>query len=396
MIHAKDFISACTARGYSFFSGVPCSFLKPLLDGVIQAPNTQYVAATSEGEAVAIGAGVHLAGGKSVVMAQNSGLGNMVNPLTSLNFPFRITGLLIISQRGQPGLGDEPEHELMGQITCEMLDTLRIPWAFFPGEPKAINPALNEAEARMRAAGVPFAFVMRKGEVEKWDSPLTPENKPDMQPAIPEGRFASRPDERLSRALAIKIISQMAPDKTALIATTGKAGRELFELADRDNHFYVVGSMGCASAIGFGIQVKRPDQEVIILDGDGAAMMKMGTIATIGHYKPSRLIHIILDNEAYESTGGQSSVSSTVDFSQIAAACGYRQCIRVDNEKELIVVMKRFPELSCPTLIHLKVACESDPNLGRPTLRPFEVKERFMRFLKFNGATTASADAKQK
>jgi phosphonopyruvate decarboxylase len=140
--------------------------------------------------------------------------------------------------------------------------------------------------------------------------------------------------------------------------------------------------MGCAAGIGFGIQHVRPEQRVIVLDGDGAALMKMGSLATIGYYKPEGFIHIILDNEAYESTGGQRSVSPSVDFCQVASACGYRQCYRADTKSDLISAINSARELPGPSLIHVKVSGGSDPDLGRPTLKPFQVKERFMRFLK--------------
>ena len=185
----------------------------------------------------------------------------------------------------------------------------------------------------------------------------------------------------MTRFESIKIIREAFGDNDAFVATTGKIGRELFTLGDTKNQLYVVGSMGCAAGIGFGIQHVKPDQRVIVLDGDGSALMKMGTLATIGHYKPAHFIHIILDNEVYESTGGQRSVSSTVDFCQIAAACGYKQCYRVNTHYDLIHDINAAKESQGPSLIHIKVSSSSDSSLGRPTLEPFQVKERFMKFL---------------
>ena len=169
MIEANDFISACTSRGYTFFTGVPCSFLKPLINYVIQSPDLDYIAASSEGEAVGIAAGAHLAGRGAVVVCQNSGLGNTVNPLTSLDFAFRIPILLIVTLRGQPGLKDEPQHELMGQITGELLDTLRIKWTFFPNDPEMIENVLDQAQREMATTGLPYALIMKKGSVAKSD-----------------------------------------------------------------------------------------------------------------------------------------------------------------------------------------------------------------------------------
>jgi len=380
MIQANDFVSACVAHGYTFFTGVPCSFLKPLINYVIQSPNVDYIAATSEGEAVGIAAGAYLAGNKAVVMCQNSGLGNMVNPLTSLNFPFRIPLFLIVTLRGELHLNDEPQHELMGQITGELLETLKIQWEFFPDVPEKIGMVLDQAENEMAKTRLPFALIMKKGSVDKTDL-LYEHAKCKRSWRTLEGEFRCKPENSMSRFESIRIIREAFGNDDVIIATTGKIGRELFTLGDTKNQLYVVGSMGCAAGIGFGIQHVRPKQLVIVLDGDGAALMKMGTLATIGNNNPSCFIHIILDNETYESTGGQRSVSPTVDFCNIAAACGYQQCYRTDTRHDLIHAIHAVRENPGPSLIHVKVSRGSDSCLGRPTLKPFQVKERFMGFL---------------
>jgi len=380
MIQSEDFISACISRGYTFFTGVPCSFLKPLINYVIQNPDVDYIASSSEGEAVGIAAGAYLAGRKAVVMCQNSGLGNMVNPLTSLNFPFRIPLFLIVTLRGEPGLRDEPQHELMGQITGELLETLHIQWDFFPDVTEKIGMVLERAENEIAKTGLSFAFIMKKGSVGEMNLPYGfIENNQFL--AQPVGEFRCKLENRMSRAESIKIIREILDADDAIITTNGKIGRELFTLGDTKNQLYVVGSMGCAAGIGFGIQHIKPNQRVVVLDGDGAVLMKMGTLATIGSNKPARFIHIILDNEAYESTGGQRSVSSTVDFCHIAVACGYRQCYRADTKHDLAHAVYAVKENQGPSLIHVKVSSGSDPSLGRPTLEPFQVKDRFMKFL---------------
>ena len=380
MIQSQDFISACISHDYTFYTGVPCSFLKPLINYVTQCPNVDYIAASSEGEAVGIATGAYLAGNKSVVICQNSGFGNMINPLTSLNFPFRIPLLLIITLRGEPHSNDEPQHELMGQITGELLNALRIPWVFFPTETEKIAMVLERAESEMARTGLPFALIMKKGSVGKINLPYG-YTKNNQSLVIPDGEFRSKPENRMLRLESVKIIRDAFDDDDAFVATTGKIGRELFTLGDTKNQLYVVGSMGCAAGIGFGIQYVKPNQRVVVLDGDGAVLMKMGTLATIGSNKPGRFIHIVLDNEAYESTGGQRSVSSTVDFCHIAAACGYKKCYRVDTYNDLIHAIHAVKENSGPSLIHIKVSRGSDSSLGRPTLKPFQVKERFMTFL---------------
>lgn len=380
MIQANHFISACTSRGYTFYTGVPCSFLKPLINYVIQNPDVDYVAASNEGEAVGIAAGACLAGRRAVVMCQNSGLGNMVNPLTSLNFPFRIPLLLIVTLRGEPHLHDEPQHELMGQITGDLLETLHIQWDLFPEVPEKINMVLERAGNEMAKTCLPFALIMKKGSVGKTDL-LYDYRRSSQSLILAEGEFRSKPEKRMSRIKSIKIIRETFGDDDAIIATTGKIGRELFTLGDTKNQLYVVGSMGCAAGISFGIQHVKPNQRVVVLDGDGAVLMKMGTLATIGNNKPARFIHIILDNEAYESTGGQRSVSPTVDFCHIAAACGYNKCYRADTKHDLIHAIYAIKETAGPSLIHVKVSSCSDSSLGRPTLKPFQVKKRFMTFL---------------
>lgn len=381
MLEASDFISACISRDYTFFTGVPCSLLKPLINHVIQNNDLDYVTATSEGEAVGIAVGAYLAGRKAVVMCQNSGLGNTINPLTSLNFPFRIPILLIVTLRGEPGLNDEPQHALMGQITGELLDTLRIPWTFFPDKPETVDMILGRAEKEMASTGFPFALIMRKGCVAKAD--LMPMNTTFLsrQQVVPGGQFICNSDKRMSRMESIRIVCEAISSKDAVIATTGKIGRELFTIGDKENQLYVVGSMGCAAGIGLGIQRVRPKQCVVVLDGDGAVLMKMGTLATIGYNNPSQFIHIILDNESYESTGGQHSVSPTVDFCNVASACGYRQCYRTDTKTGLINAMNSVKADLGPSLIHEKVSSGSASDLGRPTIAPYRVKERFMKFL---------------
>jgi phosphonopyruvate decarboxylase len=392
MLQAKEFISTCTSRGYNFFTGVPCSFLKPLINDVIRYPDLDYISASSEGEAVGIAAGAYLAGQKGVVMCQNSGLGNTVNPLASLNFPFRIPLLLIITLRGEPGLQDEPQHELMGQITGALLDTLRIHWTFFPQESAMVGKTFDKAERHVSKTGLPFALVMKKGSVAGADLKHSSAKSTGFHTCHSQGTFALPPAKRMSRMEAIGILKQELSESDALVATTGKIGRELFTLGDGDNQLYVVGSMGCAAGIGFGIQYVKKHQRVVVLDGDGAALMKMGTLATIGHYQPSGLIHVVLDNESYESTGGQFTVSPSVDFCTIASGCGYRQCYRVDSKSDLKKAVHSIREIKGPSLIHVKVSKGSGSDLGRPNVGPADVRTRFMNFLKVNeeklGAST--------
>lgn len=380
MIKAYDFIKPALAKGYSFWAGVPCSFLKPFINYVIQSPDLTYIGACSEGEAVGVAAGAYLAGRKTVLVCQNSGLGNMVNPLTSLNYPFRIPTLMIVTHRGAPGLKDEPQHALMGKITENILDVLQIPWKVFPDQVKDIDGVIKEADEYMIRERLPYALIMKKGTVAPY--PLK-ENIvcPPSGRVAPEGEFVVANDRRMRRLDALKIIKKQLVNDELIVATTGKAGRELFALGHCANQIYIVGSMGCASAIGLGLSLCQNRRKVVVLDGDGAVLMKMGVLATIGHYRPKDFMHIILDNEAHESTGGQATVSGSIDFAQVASACAYNAVFRGDTKIALKEMLKIALDTKGPVMIHVKVAIGSDPSLGRPTLTPVQVKEQFMRFV---------------
>lgn len=375
MITADALVGAAVARGYRFWTGVPCSFLTPLINCVLDRQDLTYLGATSEGEAVATALGAFLGGQRTVTICQNSGLGNMVNPLSSLNYPFRVPTLVITTHRGAPGVPDEPQHELMGQITHELLDVLRIPWRPFPEEAEQVGPVLDEAHEYMTRVGRPFALVMQKDTL-----PLHPLVSAPVyrlfRPSIC-GSFAPDADGLPKRIDAIRAVSAASTDRDLLIGTTGKTGRELYALGHAPNHLYVVGGMGCAAGIGLGLSLTRPDRRVIVLDGDGAALMKMGTLASIGHYAPPNLIHVLLDNRAHDSTGGQWTVSGSIDFASVAAACGYGAVHRCDSAARLADVIAAAAA-GGPTFIHMRVAIGSDPRLPRPHLSPVQVKEQFV------------------
>ncbi|WP_376087490.1 phosphonopyruvate decarboxylase [Roseomonas sp. CCTCC AB2023176] len=375
MIMADDFIGEARRLGFDFYTGVPCSFLTPLINGVLSSPSLTYVGAASEGEAVAIASGAWLAGRRTVVMCQNSGLGNAVNPLTSLNHPFRIPTLFLTTWRGEPGIPDEPQHEVMGEITHDLIGLMRLEQAAFPAEAAALQPALSHAAERMEATGLPYAFVVRKGDVADTELDVAPRAVPGPGRRMDLADGGARP----SRVAALERLLTIVPDEAAIIATTGKCGRELFTLADREQHLYQVGSMGAASGMGLGValNVERP---VVVLDGDGAALMKMGTFATIGAYAPRNLVHVVLDNGVHDSTGGQPTVSPSVDFAMVALACGYRlgvSCASLDGFEAAL----RESLGQGPALIHLRIAPGSIAKLGRPTVKPAEVARRFRAFL---------------
>lgn len=376
MIAADAFLAPARARGFAFYSGVPCSFLTAIINRVIGDDSLDYVGAASEGEAVAIAAGAWLAGRKTVVICQNSGLGNTVNPITSLNYPFRIPTLMIVTWRGQPGLKDEPQHELMGRVTGSLLDVMSVAHRPFPRDASGIGAALDAAEAAMNESNLPFAFVMEKDSVR--------EESLD-QPALAFRPRGARVDLRTggtspSRYRALERFLSVVPAHAAVIASTGKCGRELFTLADREQHLYQVGSMGCASgmALGLALNVERP---IIALDGDGAALMKLGSLATIGAQAPKNLVHVVLDNGTHDSTGGQATVSPNVAFADVAIACGYARAAACDDLAGFDQALGAALAAPGPHLIHLRIGPGSLEKLGRPTVTPPEVARRFKSFV---------------
>ncbi|MFZ0717915.1 phosphonopyruvate decarboxylase [Mycobacterium sp.] len=376
-IHAGDFVDEARGRGYNCYAGVPCSFLTPFINYVINDRTLGYVSAANEGDAVAIAAGTWIGGGRGVAMMQNSGLGNAISPLTSLTHTFRIPVLVICTHRGRPGIKDEPQHTLMGRITETMFDTIEIPWTTFPDHRAAIPPALEKIEhaAQSRSA---FGLILRGGVIAP--CPLRPAAPTPPPPAATiEGRghvlaVADRP----SRQQALEVICAASQEASqVVIATTGYTGRELSAIADRPNHLYMVGSMGCASSLALGLALARTDLQVIVADGDGATLMRMGNLATVGAYAPPNLTHVLLDNEAHDSTGGQSTVSARVDFAGVAAACGYRRVLRTDSTTELEGFLGA-PAGEGARFAHLKIRTGTSDGLPRPALKPPEVLERLM------------------
>ena len=387
MLEAREFVEAARARGFQWYAGVPCSYLTPFINYVLQDQGLRYVSVANEGDAVALAAGVALAGdgrggaGHGIAMMQNSGLGNAVSPLTSLTWTFRLPQLLIVTWRGQPGVPDEPQHALMGPITPEMLNSMQIAWELFPTEAAQLGPVLDRALAHMSATGRPYALLMRKGSVAatalRAAPPLTVAQGPATQVSV--RRSAATPGERPSREAALReIVAHTADDRTVLLASTGFCGRELYAIADRANHLYMVGSMGCVTPLALGLALARPDLKVIALDGDGAALMRLGALGTVGAMAPRNLWHLLLDNSVHESTGGQATVSATVAFADVAAACGYRSCLDTDSAAELAPWLE-LPD--GPHFARLLTRTGTPQDLPRPKMSPPQVRERFMRYI---------------
>jgi phosphonopyruvate decarboxylase len=389
MIEARNFIEAARERGFRWYAGVPCSFLTPFINYVLQDPSLNYLSMANEGDAVALIAGVALAGdasaphGRGIAMMQNSGLGNAVSPLTSLTWTFRLPQLLIVTWRAQPGIADEPQHALMGPITPRMLETMEIPWELFPTESAQIGPALDRAIAHMDQSGRPYALVMQKGSVAAY--PLKPGGgaiggRSAAAMAMPAPRLTAE-DARPSRQEALRaVVAGTSPESTVLLASTGFCGRELYAIDDRPNHLYMVGSMGCVLPLGLGLALARPDIRVIALDGDGAALMRLGAFATVGAYGPPNLWHLLLDNGVHDSTGGQATVSPRVSFAEMAAACGYASSLETSDLARISSWLTERP-VDGARFARLFIRSGTPSDLPRPSVTPVEVKTRLMRHI---------------
>jgi len=378
MIAAENFIQAAKRHGFELYAGVPCSYLKPFINSVIDSNELRYIGAANEGDAVAIAAGAELGGQRSVVMFQNSGLGNAVNPLTSLTHIFRIPVLLIVTLRGEPGKqADEPQHELMGEITTRMLEIMNIAWDFFPESDGDIEAALCKALAHMRQESRPYAFVMRKGSVAKSDL----QAQPDVRP-IPSAAASAAKKPEAKRGAMLSAVHAATAENDVIVASTGFTGRELYAAGDRPNQLYMVGSMGCAVSMGLGLALTRPERRVVVLDGDGAALMRLGALTTVGYERPGNLVHVVLDNAVHESTGGQATVSRSIDFGAVAAACGYARIETASTPAELDAILRQpTTEL---TFVHAPIL-PGVPELPRPSITPAAVAARFRAHLQDNG-----------
>jgi phosphonopyruvate decarboxylase len=376
VIETRRFGDKLKNLGFNFFSGVPCSYLTELINYAVN--ECDLVMAANEGDAVAICAGANLGGRKSVFLCQNSGLTNATSPLTSLIHTFELPLLGFVSLRGEPGgKPDEPQHELMGQITTGFLDLMRIEWTYLSTDDEEAEAQLNEAN-RVIEGGSPFFFVVRTGTFSKETLVDRAFGAPRLTPVVIDRK---RDDSRPTRFEALSALQRLVRNDTVLIATTGFTGRELYEAGDLPNNFYMVGSMGCAAPLGMGLAMARPDVRVIVIDGDGALLMRMGGAAVLAAYSPANLVHVLLDNNAHDSTGGQRTISDRIDFVSFAASVGYGNAFHAHDTAELVDFVEQSLQSRRLGFVYLQIAPGAKPNLGRPKTRPPEVRERFMKFV---------------
>ena len=375
---ASILLDECQKSGIDFFSGVPDSCLKGLCDELFDRFGTDdphHIVAHNEGGAIGLCAGHYLATGKpSLCYMQNSGLGNAVNPLTSLMDPqvYAIPCLLVIGWRGEPGMKDEPQHIKQGAVTLAQLELLGIPYF-------VLSPETKEDDFRIAFSGLVesmmpgrvSALVIRKGALTSDRHPLY-------------GNTAV-----LTREKAAEAILKAASASDCFVSTTGKLSREIFELREKrsETHsrdFLTVGSMGHASMIALGLAEAKPDRRVWCLDGDGALMMHLGAMPLIGQRAPKNLIHVVINNGAHETVGGMPVCSGVLKPDKLASVSGYRHILHAASAEELNDVLVRLATLSGPVLLEIRCACGARKDLGRPTSTPVQNRDAFMAFIQNN------------
>lgn len=383
--------------GFRDFSGVPCSYLSPLINYAIN--KRRFIMANNEGEAIAIASGITLASLESnivlddssdrrntfgVVLMQNSGLSNALSPLTSLNYPFSIPILGFVSLRGERdefgNNTDEPQHELLGVITDKLLHTCEIEYMFLYAELSQARTQIHKA-LEILQTGKSCFFIVRNKTFAKIALEINP-----IQDLCVNKNTQSH-EALPSRIQALEVIQRIATDsKSVLLATTGKCGRELYELGDRENQLYMVGSMGCVSSLALGIALKSR-HKVIAIDGDSALLMRLGALSTNAYYAKVRdtgnFCHILLDNQSHDSTGGQFNLSPFVDFASIAESCGYDKVNIAYNLNDFQKYINLFLEANAggAHFIYLAIKKGSKENLGRPKILPQDVAKRLSNFL---------------
>lgn len=357
-----------------FYTGVPDSQLRPLCDFLMNTygiDSNHHIIAANEGNCVGLAAGYHLATGKiPVVYMQNSGEGNIINPVASLlnDKVYKIPMIFVIGWRGEPNVHDEPQHIFQGEITLNLLEVMDIAYFVITKE-----TTLDELKEKMDSfhkileSGKDVAFVIKKGALE-YDFKMSYSN-----------------DNKMTREDIIKHIANVSGNDP-IISTTGKASRELFEYREEQKKehkydFLTVGSMGHSSSIALGVALNKPKTKVWCVDGDGAVLMHMGSMAVIGNNKPKNLVHIVINNGAHETVGGMPTVLSTANLCQIAEACGYEKIYHASSFNELDNALVNAKNNEFLTFIEVQSSIGARSDLGRPTTTALENKENFMKYL---------------
>jgi len=376
MINPAFFYDTLMSYGIDFYAGVPDSLLKNLCAYITDHTDENYhIIAANEGGAMGLAAGHYLATGKpACVYMQNSGEGNIINPLASLTDRdvYHIPVLLVIGWRGKPGVHDEPQHVKQGKVTTGLLNVMGIDYEVLSKYEDKAAKQIEKAAKALQNKDV-FALVIEKDTFEDYKLQKVEQN-----------------DLTMSREEAIQTVAAALGEKDCIVSTTGMISRELFEYraAMKQGHerdFLTVGSMGHASQIALGIALAQPDRKVWCFDGDGASIMHMGNMAIVANKAPKNYIHVVFNNGAHDSVGGQPTVGLHIDLPAVAKAVGYKSTISVDNkeelERQLSTLNSQFSTQEGPILLEIRVRKGNRKDLGRPTTTPIQNKEALMEFL---------------
>jgi len=372
-IKPADFYEQLAGHGVEFFAGVPDSLLKEFclcIDDRI--PDDKHIITANEGNAIALAAGHYLARKHlPFVYMQNSGLGNAVNPLVSLCDPdvYSIPMLVMIGWRGEPGVKDEPQHIKQGKIQIELLEAMDIPYEIISKDDEQFKLKISNMVKSAKDENRPTVLLIKKGTFEKYGNEIHHSS-----------------DLGMMREEALEIILENLDDNTIIVSTTGKTSREIFEIREKKNHshqqdFLTVGSMGHCSSIALGIALSKPNREVVCIDGDGAMLMHLGSLTTIASLKQKNFRHILMNNEVHESVGGQSTAAKNLDLSAIVEAIGASKMFKAETPDDLNTNILDFIDCSGPAFLEIKIRPGSREDLGRPTIKPVDNKENFMKFL---------------
>jgi len=355
--------------GLSPFTGVPCSVFTHFLNYITNNPDIENYLSSSEGEAMGLAGGFALSGKIPVVYMQNDGYGNVVNPLSSLQLMNNLPALLLISWRAEPGTKDAPQHKIMGDTLTDLLNIFNIPYIILEDSDESLLTSLSKAKKYFNEVKKPFAFIVKKGYFQKAENSI-------QEKETKENNFLEL------RNKYIKILNSLTTENDVLLGTTGFSGRELYQTSSHNGKFYMMGSMGCVGSIGLAIAKENPEKNIYALDGDGALLMKLGTLSTIGHYSPKNLIHICFNNSEYESTGGQATTASTTNFPEIAKACGYKSVKNIDTSSDFQKLLSGISKIEKPLFINIQIKSGTIDGLGRPKDSPETMRDNIMEFLK--------------
>lgn len=370
MITPKVFVDALASMGMEFFTGVPDSLLKDFCAYVDDRSQPgQHIIAANEGNAVAIASGYHMATCKSaVVYLQNSGLGNAINPLTSIadKEVYQTPMLLIVGWRGEPNVKDEPQHIKQGRITPGQLELLEIPYQIVDASSDPWEIA-RWARLQLDDTHSPVAILVKKDTFTSYKC------QRDLATSA-----------SMLRESALEELLELTGD-ASIVATTGKTSREVFELREKrqekQRDFLTVGGMGHTASIALGAAIGQPNKPVVCIDGDGSTLMHLGALPIIGSQKPANLTHVLLNNAAHESVGGQPTVADRTDFRSIALASGYADYAVASTSDEIRTAWQQLAKVSGPVMLEVLIAIGSRDDLGRPTNTPHENKQAFMEWL---------------